>query len=131
MTTLTDGTTTATFTDDVLWVDEFDWHPVSAKSGRTVTGALWVEEAALSAGRPITLQSPGDGGPVARSQMLNLQTLAAIAGASLTLTLRGVTYTVMFDRDGGKPLEAKPFIDYSDVDAADLYLITLRLRTIA
>lgn len=130
MTTLTNGATTATFTDDVLWIDEFDFSPVAQAVARTITGALWVQEGALSAGRPITLQSPSDGGPVPRSQLLNLQTLAAIPNATLTLTLRSVAYTVMFDR-ASKAIEARPFIDYSDVDAADSYLITLRLRTVA
>jgi hypothetical protein len=129
MTTLTNGTTTATFTDDVLWTDEFDFSPVAQKLDRTITGALWVQEAALAAGRPITLQSGSDYGPVPRAQLVNLQTLAALVNTPLTLTLRGVTYTVIFDRSS-KALEAKPFIDYSDVDAADSYLVTLRLRTV-
>jgi hypothetical protein len=129
MTTLTNGTTTATFTDDVLWTDEFDFSPVAQTINRTVTGALWVQEAALAAGRPITLQSGNDYGGVPRSEVLDLQTLAAIPNATLTLTLRGATYNVIFDRSS-KAIEAKPFIDYSDVDAADSYLITLRLRTV-
>jgi hypothetical protein len=130
MTTLTDGTTTATFTDDVLWTDEFDFAPVAQKVGRTITGAQWVQEAALAAGRPITLQSGPDYGPVPRTQMLNLQTLAALPNATLTLTLRSVAYTVAFFREGAKPVEAVSHIDYSDPLATDNYLVTLRFMTV-
>lgn len=129
MTTLTDGTTTATFTDDVLWADEFDFAPVAQKVGRTITGAQWVQEAALAAGRPITLRSGADYGPVPRTQLLNLQTLAALPNATLTLTLRGVAYTVAFERSS-KPIEAVPHIDYSDPLATDNYLVTLRFMTV-
>ncbi len=134
MSTLTDGTTTANLHNDLQWVDEFAWNAVAQKSGRTITGALWVEEAALSAvGRPITLQGDEQTGWISRSDLLNLRTLAQIAGASLTLTItpRSQTFTVMFDHEAGNPIDARPVVGYSDIAAGDWYYVTLRFKTIA
>jgi hypothetical protein len=131
MSTLSDGTTTVTLPDDLQWVDEFDWHPVVAKTGRTVTGALWVQESAITAGRPITLQGDVNYAWVPRSAILGLQTLAALVGVPLTLTRFAVARTVMFDREQAKPIEVKPIIDYAEPDNADNYQLTVRLRTVA
>ena len=45
MTTLTDGTTTTTISDDLMWADEFAWAPVEQTVERSITGALIVSAA--------------------------------------------------------------------------------------
>lgn len=37
------------------WVDEFNWNPVRQQIEETTTGALFIEESVIQAGRPITL----------------------------------------------------------------------------
>jgi hypothetical protein len=128
MSTLTNGGTTVTLSDDLQWVDEFEWHPVAQKSGRTITGALWVDAQALSAGRPITLQGDDSTGWASRADVVALQSLAAAPGV-LTLTLRGTPYSVVFDHEA-KPIEARAVVGYADVAPNDFYILTVRLRTI-
>lgn len=120
-TTLTLGVTTLTLDPDMLWEDEFKWKPVEQKTAYTITGALIVESMAKLAGKPITLS----GGWLARSVLDTLTTWAAIPGQTMTLSLRGVDHTVVFDHEN-VAVDAQPIIDYAEPDAADQYAVTLR-----
>ena len=125
MTTLAYAAVTITLHDDLLWTDEYRWKPIEQKTSYSLTGALLVEAAAKSSGRPITLEGGDAYGWTSRSVVDALMTAAGIAGQQFTLTLRGVAHTVVFDHGAG-PVEATPVIDYSNPDAADLYRVTLR-----
>jgi hypothetical protein len=125
MATLTNGTS-VTLPDTLEWVDEFDFTAVAQRTGRTITGALWVEELALAAGRPITLQSGEDRAWVKRAVLETMLAWAQTPGATLTLNWRGADYSVIFDRQQGKPIEARLVEIYDDVDAGDDYVVTLR-----
>jgi len=50
--TLSDGARTITLRDDVQWVDEFGWQPVSQSIDYTLTGAVVIEPYQLQGGRP-------------------------------------------------------------------------------
>lgn len=128
--TLAYGVTTIDLPDDLYWADENDWHPVEQRSQRTITGALVVQHAARLAGRPVTLQ-PADerSGVMSRATLDTLRTWAAVPGLQMTLTLRGVTRSVLF-RHEDTAIEATPFIHYSDVQADDFYFATLRFMEI-
>lgn len=129
MTTLTDGVTTATISDDLTWTDEYEWHPITQTAQRTITGALIVSSSMLIGGRPITLE-PDDEGPWhTRAQVDALRNLAAVAGSVLTLTLRGQNYNVIFRHQdtSGVVVDAKPIIPFNDPIATDYYKVTLRL----
>jgi hypothetical protein len=129
MSTLTNGVTTVTLSDDLQWVDEFAWHPVVQKTGRTITGAYWVDAQPLTAGRPITLQGDEQTGWVRRADLVLLQALA-VSPSAVSLTLRGVTYPVIFDHEA-VPIEARAVVGFDDVAPTDFYNITVRLRTTA
>jgi hypothetical protein len=60
MPTLTNGATTITLPDHLEWIDEFSFDAVAQRAVRGVTGALHIDEVALTAGRPITLQGADD-----------------------------------------------------------------------
>lgn len=122
--------TTLELPEDLYWADENDWHPVEQKSSRGTTGALIVQTAQRVAGRPITLRpEDGNSAVMLRSTLDALRAWAAVAGRQMTLTLRGVTHTVLF-RHEDTAIEAVPFVHYSDVQDDDLYLVTLRFLEI-
>lgn len=130
MTTLTDGTTTVNFTDDLLWSDEFSWQPVEQSETRSITGALVLQIGVRTAGQPITLEPPAEGGAwLARAQLDQLAGWAAVPGQVLTLTLRGVARSVVW-RHQNTAITAQPVMHCNDVQAADDYIATLRLQTI-
>ena len=126
--TLSDGSTTVTLPDNLLWVDEFDWAPISeTATSRTLDGTLVRQVAAgLSGGRPISLA----GGWAERSVIKALRNFQA-AGGALTLTLHdSSTYTVAFA--GPEALEARAVIDYQEPADTDLYeIVNLKLVELA
>jgi hypothetical protein len=70
--TLTYSGTTIALPPHLLWVNEFDWLPVSASAPRySITGALLRESGLRQAGRPIELS--GESGWILRSDLLLLR----------------------------------------------------------
>lgn len=125
-TTLQYGVTTITLHDDMLWVDEFDWQATVQRAARTIAGSLIVESHARTKGRPVTLAAGADYAWMPRSTVLALYAAADLPGQKFVLTLRGAAYTVQFNLEAGA-LEAQPVVDYSDPDATDWYVVTVRL----
>ena len=130
MSTLTNGTA-VTLPDSLLWSDEFDFTAVAQRVGRGVTGALFVDEMALSSGRTITLQGADDRGWLPRAALETLYGWAQTPNLPMTLNLRGTNYSVIFDRQQGKPIEARPVQIYEDVAAGDHYVVTLHFIVVA
>lgn len=127
---LSDGTTTVELNPDLFWSDEDNWHPVQQAVARTLTGALDVQVAGLTKGRPITLEPENDSSAwMASAVVAQLRNWAAVPGQELTLTLRSQTYTVLFrHQDGG--FEARPVVHYRDRLPDDYYLCVIRLMEI-
>jgi hypothetical protein len=130
MISLTDGTTTIDL-PDLVWEGEFDWSPVTQKSGHTVTGALWVHSYARAAGRPIVLHASDKHGWLSRT---TLQSIVAMADAAaptqaLVLSIHGTDYNVVFDFDA-KAIEAVYVEGYDEPIADDHYIVTLRFLAI-
>lgn len=129
--TIVDGTTTIDVHPDLLWEDEFKWNPVQQTKEVSLTGAQIIQSGVLQAGRPITLRPPDDSAAwMPRVQVDALRNLAAVAGKQVTLTLRGVSRTVIFRHHDGVALEATPVVHYSDAVDDDWYLVTIRLMEI-
>lgn len=130
MSTLSDGTITVTFTDDLQWVDEFLWAPVEQNVERTITGALVVQNAARVAGRPITLAPDSESAAwVSRASLDTFRTWAATPGQVLTLGYRGVNRSVIW-RHQDTAIDATPVVPFADVQAGDFYRATLRFMEI-
>lgn len=124
-------TTTLNLDPDLLWEDEFNWHPVEQSAERTVTGALVVSTAARTGGRPITLRPEDDSSAwMPRSLVDALRAWAAVPGREMTLTLRGVSRTVIFRHQDGTALEAVPVVHFSDIGSNDWYRCTLRFQEV-
>lgn len=131
MSTLSDGVTTVTFTDDLMWLDEFAWRPVEHAQEYTITGALIVQTAERLAGQPITLAAPdADSGWLPRSVLDQFLAWSAVPGKQMTLSYRGVNSTVIWRHQDGA-IEAAPVVPYADVQAGDFYRATLRLMRIS
>lgn len=129
--TLSDGTTTVQLHQDLYWQDELSWQPVEQSVERTITGALIVSVASRVAGRPVTLAPEDDSSAwMPRATVEQLRNWAAVPGKELTLTLRGVTSTVIFRHHDGGAIEADPILHYSDVEPGDWYSVTVRLMEI-
>lgn len=116
--------------DDLRWVDETDWTPVEQSTEYSLAGSLIVEASTKQAGRPITLDGYDGDVWVARSTVLALQALAAVAGKEMDLELWGNTYTVMFRHGEGSPVAAEPVVLISPPGDNDWYTLTLRLMEI-
>ncbi len=111
---------------DVWWSDEFAWTPVAQATSRSLTGARIVQVGLKVKGRPITLTSSERGGWVPRSTVLALQALAAVPGATYTLTLAdGRAFTVAFDAE--RDFTATPIRPAADMTDASKYRVTLPL----
>ena len=131
MTTLTDGVTTVTFSDDLVWADEFAWAPVEQTVDRTITGALIVQAGARVAGRPITLAAEDDSsGWITRGALDQFKVWAGIPGRVLTLNYRGEAHTVIW-RHQDTAIDAAPVVFFSGpVQTGDYYRATLRFMEI-
>lgn len=129
MSTLSDGIISIDFSDDLSWTDEYEWHPINQTAQRTITGALIVSSSALVGGRPITLEPDEQGPWHTRAQVDALRNLAAVPGKTLSLTLRGLNYNVIFRHqdNGTAAVDAKPIIPFNAPIDTDFYKVTLRL----
>lgn len=127
--------------EDMEWADEFTAWKVGQVVRPSLTGALIVQEAALQAGRPVTLQSLdlGGGDYAAAVSLATLDLLRAkeeIAGAAsmpLVLPASGGgtrALQVRWRRTDGPAIVARPLTYKVPAEPADLFLITLRLMTV-
>lgn len=98
---LTYNGTTATLSDRLQWVDEFDWSPVEQATAYSTTGALLVDVAVKQAGQPITLEGADTNAWITRALCATLQAWAALPGIQCALVLRGTTHQVIFDHARG------------------------------
>lgn len=131
MITLSDGTTTITLPEDLLWSDEYDWSAVDQSQERGLTGSLILQAMAMTLGRPITLAPEDDrSAAMTRAVLDQVYTWAAIPLKELTLTLRGIARDVVFRHDDKPAVAARPWIHYSSMDSTDYYLVTLKFLTV-
>ena len=125
--TLAHAGTTVALSNRLDWTDEFDWHPVEQASSYSTTGALLIDVATRQAGRPITLQGTDTQAWMTRTTMQQLAAWAALPGAVLTLTVRGVARDVVFDHaQGGFTAEPIWRLLDGEVDAELLYRPVLK-----
>lgn len=128
---ITDGTVVLQLNPDLIWSDENDYSPVEQEVETTLTGALVIQAGARTAGRPITLEPEDESsGWTPYSVVEQLRNWAAVPLKQLTLTLRGVSRTVIFRHQDGGGLQSAPVAHYRDVAADDPYLCTIRLMEI-
>lgn len=128
--TLTANGLTVALDPDLYWLDEFDWSPVEQAVARSIGGALIIDLALKTGGRPITLKPYDDVSAwMPGATVRQLQTWEADPLLQLTLVIRGSTHQVVFRRESGQPIAARPVAFVADpVEGGfgDWYLVTLR-----
>ena len=129
MISLSDGATTLTLPDGLLWADEWTWRAVEQSVTTTLTGALVVEVATRQAGRPITLKSGTDYAWIIRADLDQLNAWADMPGKELALSIRGVSRPVIF-RHQDTAIEAEMILHKSAPAQTDYYQATIRLMEI-
>jgi len=118
-----------TLHEDLIWTDEFDWSPVQQSQQYTLTGALILETGVKQAGRPITLVGGRDAAWTGRDTVKALYAKLT-ATPPFILTLNDArTFSVAFAH-GSNPVEARPIIDYNNLDDGDVYALSIRLITL-
>lgn len=124
--------------EDLEWADEYTAWKVGQVIRPSLTGALIVQEAAMQAGRPVTLQSLDLGSgtfvaPVTLDVLNALRAREESAGAAamvLTIPASGGgsrTMSVRWRRTDGPAIEARPLAYKIPAEPGDFFLITLRL----
>lgn len=127
--TLSVGSVSVALDPDLYWPDENSWHPVEQTVARTLTGAQIISVAQRIKGRQITLQPEDDRSAwMTHADLAQLRAWAAIAGQQMLLTLRGITYAVIFRHP--EPMDGVPVVHYNDVQSGDWYRLTLRFLEI-
>ena len=119
---------TLTLPDDLVWEDEFNWSAVKRSSSISLTGALVIQENTQQKGRPITLTGQADSAWMTKEKLNQLRDMVEVPKEKYSLTLHdNQTFTVMFARDQGNPVQAKQVVGYSDPEPTDYYTLTLKL----
>ena len=117
--------------EQLQWTDEHEWDPVEQNQDRSLGGALMVQEGAKLYGRPITLAS-NDAAWFTKVTVDALQALRDQPGIVMLLTLPGgQQHHVTWNRVAGAPVEAVPLFRQVVYSSGDLFLLTLRLITVA
>ena len=113
--------------ETLYWENEQAWKPWAASHQRAVNGALDIQIAPLSYGRPITLA----GGVITRTELAALHTLLETApDTTHVLTLNdNTTHTVVIDLTAGG-VDAEPFFANKNPGADEPYRLKIHLITV-
>lgn len=129
-TTITDGVTTITLPDDLVWSNEFHTTQIAQDTKRSLTGAFVVFEDTKLHGRSIKLDSDEDSGWIIRSNLLALRALSEQEDMDMTLVFHAQTHTVRFDRANGSPIKTVQILECSDPSNDAKYALSLSLITV-
>jgi len=113
--------------EEMIWLDQTSWTPVSQGTEYSLAGALLVEQSTKQAGRPITLG--GDNAWTTWAVAKSLLELSYTAGLQMTLIINSRTFTVIWRHGDGDLVEVTRIYDREPEDD-DEVIIKLRLMII-
>lgn len=120
--------------NDLIWMDELTWSPVSQRKGYSIDGALIVDRFVRVAGRPITLVGNERRSWVRRSVLMALQAWAGLVDDPFfALVLHGTAYQVIFDlgETGMEAVKGEPVFAFDEMEPDDPYCsVELRFITV-
>ena len=112
--------------DQTVWTDEWEWTPVGQSVEIDIHGGIVDEYISPNRdGRPVTLY-------IGWVDKTTLDQVLALAWAEtqqiVTLNLPdGRALDVLFDHQGGNPVQVSPVVERTEYQAADLFEVTLVL----
>jgi hypothetical protein len=129
--TLTVGALSVALPGDLLWADESSYSPVVQTVAPSITGAALVMAEALQY-RPITLRPASDtASPITLGACRQLRAWADTPLQEMTLTLRGMTWDVIWRHNDNPALDWRLAFHVDEPDDSDLcFLGDLRFLTI-
>lgn len=127
---LSDGTTTLSLPDDLIWSDQHTWSPVEQRVERSISGALLIDSGLRIVGRPLTLEGSESAAWMPLATVSQLRAWAAVPDKTLNLNLRGSLFAVALRHHDAPAIDVKPVIDYAAPDAQDWFWGTLKLMEI-
>lgn len=112
------------------WRDEYSWSALKqSKPEFSITGAMFIQQGTMLAGRPITLDCSK-----ARIKRMNMETLqdwSMVPELEMTLTHPdGRTFTVMFDSPSLSDIEPIKIIRAGDEEGNDPFKANIILMTV-
>lgn len=127
--TLSDGTTTIELPGGLDWSDRYGWAAVGQSLTRGLTGKPIIQAAQLVAGRPITLEGDLTRGWVDRTTADAVQAWADIPGKTMTLSIYGQSFSVIFRHHDAPAFTARPVAGRANPPADWPHYIVLKLIT--
>lgn len=113
--------------DEALyWSDELSWSPVEQTVETSVEGAPLIDVAAMTSGRPITLEPVGEEVWITRADLEQLNAWASQPGLTMDLTIRGTTRTVIWRHQDKPAVDCRPLIHFTDTQPGDIYVAGLK-----
>lgn len=110
---------TVTLSDDMQWIDRAQRLQVAQTDARTVAGNLVSWQQGLVLGRPITLEANESMGWITYKEVLELEVLAAVAGATYSLQIEAVFYIVQFRNVDPPAVDFVPLISRLNIAPED------------
>lgn len=120
---------TVTLPSGLIWTDEYATTPILQSVRTRLDGGLAVYPRTLLNGREITLTATEDHW-LTRAQADALTALAAVSGATYSLTLRNVIYSVIFRHHDPPALDLRILADWDDAASADPVIGSIKLITV-
>lgn len=114
----------------LVWEDENTYSKVAQSEIRTLGGNVLVYSQQLFEGIPITLTSLQDQGWFTKQQVLDVQALADVAGATYALEIGLQNFQVMFRHQEAPAFNASALIPRVETTLNDYYTATIKLMTI-
>lgn len=110
---------TVTLSDDMQWIDRAQREQVAQSDVRTVAGNLVSFAQGLTLGRAITLEANESMGWITYEKVLELEALAAVAGATYSLQIEADFYVVQFRNVDPPAVDFVPLISRLNIALAD------------
>lgn len=127
---ITDGLTTVTLPDDLIWTDRHAWSPVEQTVATSITGAALVDLGTRQNGRPITLSGDERHAWMTYAVVDQLKAWADVAGKQLTLTIGATSFDVLFRHHDRPAIDVNPVVDFNTPDAQDFFFGTLKFMEV-
>jgi hypothetical protein len=120
-----------TLPDDLIWSNEYDWHPVSQVINKSLTGALIIQEAAQIKGREITLTGGADYAWITKATLDLLKVKVDTPDLTMVLAMNGTNYNVIFNRSGNSgAIQAATIKGCANPSLTENYSVILNLITV-